>query len=611
MADPGAEIIDRWRAVLDVTDNAIVEVDAKGCLVAVNRAAECVLGGAAAALAGRPVREAAPGTGLPEMLEKVLETGRLQMDCRMVINGRHLVANLSPVIRDGRVTGAVAVLQDVTEMQHVTEELQSLLERRQLLETILDNAGEGIVMVDEAARITLFNRAYCEFLGVKKEEVLGRHVQDVIENTRMHAVLKTGQPEVGEVQRIKGHRMICSRIPLKREGKIRAAVGKVMFRDVSDLRTLMKRVDSLQSELEYYKGVLRRHQGTRYCLENIAGNSPRIRELKELVLKVARNDSTVLIRGESGTGKELFAHALHNASHRAHRPFVKVNCAAVPESLLESELFGYGEGAFTGARKGGKVGKFELADGGTIFLDEIGDMPVNMQVKLLRVLQEKEIERLGENRSIRVDVRVVAATNRNLDEMVRQGLFREDLFYRLNVVVLDIPPLRERKEDIPVLVERLMEKLSWRLGCPRKTLDPATMSRLLDYHWPGNIRELENVLERVLNVVEDNVVTINHLPPYLHKNGDVPGGGDVRSLKKAVEQLEKTMIMRALEATAGDCLAAARLLQIGKSTFYEKMSRYGIAKSYKDDTAGKVGRRCSLCKARVIPGPLSSGERTG
>ncbi|WP_084327076.1 sigma-54 interaction domain-containing protein [Desulfofundulus thermocisternus] len=591
MEVPRAETINRLQAVLDVTSNAIIEVDSGGRIINVNRAAECILSGVATTLAGRPVREVAPGTGLPEMLEKALETGRLQMDCRMVINGKHLVANLSPIIRDGRVAGAVAVLQDVTEMQHVTEELQSLQERRQLLETILDNAGEGIVMVDEAARITLFNRAYCEFLGVKKEEVLGRHVQDVIENTRMHVVLKTGQPEVGEVQCIKGHRMICSRIPLKREGKIRAAVGKVMFRDVSDLRTLMKRVDSLQSELEYYKGVLRRHQGTRYCLKNIAGNSPRMRELKELVLKVARNDSTVLIRGESGTGKELFAHALHNASPRAHRPFVKVNCAAVPEGLLESELFGYQEGAFTGARKGGKIGKFELADGGTIFLDEIGDMPMNMQVKLLRVLQEKEIVRLGENRPIRIDVRVVAATNRNLDEMVQQGLFREDLFYRLNVVVLDIPPLRERKEDIPVLVECLMEKLSWRLGCPRKTLDPAAMNCLLAYDWPGNIRELENVLERVLNVVDDNVVTINHLPPYLHRDRDVPEVLGVRPLKEAVEQLEKTMILRALEATAGDCLAAARLLQIGKSTFYEKMSRYGITKKLKNNVVRRVGRR--------------------
>ncbi|OAT85591.1 sigma-54 interaction domain-containing protein [Desulfotomaculum copahuensis] len=574
MTVAGTDILNRLRAVLDATYNGIIEVDGEGLVTTVNRAMERILGQPAEQLTGRHIQELVPGTGLME----VLQTGQPQIGCRTVIGGRSYVSNRTPIILDGRVAGAVAVLQDETELQHMLEELESTRNLKELLETVLDSAYDGIVVVDDEARITMFNRAYCEFLGVKQEDVLGRRVQDVIENTRMHVVLQTGRPEVGEVQRINGHDMVCSRIPLKRDGRVWAAVGKVMFRDVSDLRTLVKRVDRLQTELEYYKGELQRHQGTRYCLDNITGASPRMRELKALVPRVARSDSTVLIRGESGTGKELFAHALHNASPRAHRPFVKVNCAALPENLLESELFGYAEGAFTGARKGGKIGKFELADGGTIFLDEIGDMPVNMQVKLLRVLQEKEIERLGENRPLKVDVRVVAATNRNLEEMVQLNLFREDLFYRLNVVVLDVPPLRDRREDIPALVDSLLKKLAHRLGCPRKSLAPAALECLLDHHWPGNIRELENVLERVLNIVDEEIITINHLPFYLRREEMEPVAEGVRPLKESVENLERIMIVRALEATAGDCLAAARLLQVGKSTFYEKLARYGIPK---------------------------------
>lgn len=569
------ETVNRLRALLDAACNSIIEVDAGGRIVTVNRAAARILGGASKNLTGRPIPEIIPDTVLP----KVLKTGKPETGHEITIAGRTYLVNYTPVTRDGRVAGAAMVLQDATELQQALEKLEFTRNPAELLETILDQAYDGILVVDEEARIIMFNQAYCDFLGVKKEDMLGRRVQDVIENTRMHVVLQTGRPEVGEVQRINGHDMVCSRIPLKRNGKVWAAVGKVMFRDVSDLRTLMKRVERLQSELEYCKSELKRHQDTRYCLDNIAGNSPRMKELKKLVLRVARNDSTVLIRGESGTGKELFAHALHNASPRMHHPFVKVNCAALPENLLESELFGYTEGAFTGARKGGKIGKFELANRGTIFLDEIGDMPVNMQVKLLRVLQEKEIERLGENQPVKVDVRVVAATNRNLEEMVQQGLFRQDLFYRLNVVMLDIPPLRDRLEDVPLLVNCLMKKLAQRMGCAQKSLDPAALDYLLAYHWPGNIRELENFLERALNVVEEDVITVDHLPFYLHKQGIIPAVEGIRPLKEAVEQLEKVMITRALEAASGDCLAAARLLEIGKSTFYEKMSRYAIAKN--------------------------------
>ena len=464
------------------------------------------------------------------------------------------------------------------DILHIREELAKSRDAVELLETVLDNIHNGIVVVDQNARIIIFNQAYCDFLEVRKEDMLGRPVVEAIENTRMHIVLQTGVAEIGCVQRIKGHDMICSRIPLKRNGEIWGALGIVMFRDVKDLRTLMRRVERLQSELEYYKDELARHQGARYSLENIVGTSGRIQELKKMVLKVARSDSTVLIRGESGTGKELFAHALHNASPRRTRPFVRVNCSALPENLLESELFGYREGAFTGARRGGKTGKFELAEGGTIFLDEIGDLPVNMQAKLLRALQEKEIERLGDTRPIKVNVRVIAATNRNLEEMVQEGVFRKDLFYRLNVVVLDIPPLRTRLEDIPLLTASLLAKLTAHLGCSRKRIDENVLECFRQHSWPGNVRELENVLERILNLAEEDVITVGHLPFYLRQNLEfAPAGENVVPLREAVEKIEKLMLTRALELTGGDRLAAARILQISKSSLYEKLSRYKIS----------------------------------
>ncbi|MDD2421313.1 MAG: sigma 54-interacting transcriptional regulator [Heliobacteriaceae bacterium] len=464
------------------------------------------------------------------------------------------------------------------ELQRIKRELESTRNLKDVLETVLDTAFEGIVVVNKKARITMFNRAFCEFLGVNQEDVLGRPVQDVIENSRMHHIVKTGVAEIGEVQQIKGNNMICSRIPLKRNNVVWGAVGKVLFRDVSDLRSLVQRVERLQTEVEFYKSELKRHQGTRFSLANVIGNSPQMWELRELVRKVAKNNSTIIIRGESGTGKEVIAHSLHNASPRAHRPFVKVNCAALPENLLESELFGYREGAFTGAKKEGKIGKFELANGGTIFLDEIGDMPLNMQVKLLRVLQEKEIEPLGSTRPVKVNVRIVAATNRSLEDMIQKGTFREDLFYRLNVVMLHMPPLRNRTEDIPLLVDYLMKKLAGQMGCLRKSISPDAWDCLLSYHWPGNVRELENVLERALNLVEDDIITKNHLPYYLRCGNPPPPAEGITPLKQAVEKLEQTLILRALEATAGDCQAASRLLKISKSSFYEKMARYGFSK---------------------------------
>lgn len=296
-----------------------------------------------------------------------------------------------------------------------------------------------------------------------------------------------------------------------------------------------------------------------------------------MIKRVAKSTSAVLITGESGTGKELVAHALHHESQRSTAPFVKVNCAALPENLLESELFGYREGAFTGSRKGGQVGKFELAHGGTIFLDEIGDMPLTMQVKLLRVLQEKEIEPLGASESKKVDVRVVSATNHNLRSLIEQGKFREDLFYRLNVVPLSIPPLRERIDDIKLLVEYFCTKFNFNFGLSIKEVDPDAWEILLNHQWPGNIRELENVLEQVFNVIESDVIQVNHLPIYMQIQGDkqcLKTGH--KNLKELLENTEREAITQALKECEGNKAQTASLLGISRPWLYQRMEKYKI-----------------------------------
>ena len=279
----------------------------------------------------------------------------------------------------------------------------------EILKTVIDNAYDGIIIIDKNAIITMISKSYCEFIGISEEHAIGKHVTDVLENTRMHIVVQTGVTETAQLQSIKGGYMIATRMPIIKNGEIIGAIGKVLFRNVKELNNLYSKIKTMKKELETYKTQLKQLNTASYSFDDIIGSSEKILAAKSIARKAAQTHSNVLILGESGTGKELFAHAIHLASDRLYAPFVKVNCGAIPTDLLESELFGYEGGAFTGAKKEGKIGKFELADGGTIFLDEIGDMPLHMQVKLLRAIQEKEVEKIGSLGSKKVDIRIIAA----------------------------------------------------------------------------------------------------------------------------------------------------------------------------------------------------------
>jgi len=447
-----------------------------------------------------------------------------------------------------------------------------------MLEVAIDNAYEGLIITDAEGVILKVNQAYADFLGAKMDDVVGRKVTEVVENTRMHIVARTGVAEIAQIQKIRGHEMVCSRIPIFEGGRVVAVVGKVMFQDVDDMFAMIDRFKRLKSELEYYKKELSKRLGAKYSFDNIVGTSQELEKVKELGRRVARSDTTVLLEGESGTGKEMFAQAIHTASNRALGPFVKVNCAAIPESLFESELFGYKEGAFTGAQKKGKKGKFSLADKGTIFLDEVSEMPLLMQVKLLRVLQEREIEPVGSEQPEVVDVRIIAASNKDLEALVEQGLFRNDLFYRLNVLKLAIPPLRQRKNDIALLTGKILRQLERDTGIPVEGMDAGAEAVFMAYSWPGNVRELRNVLEQALYVKSGNLITRQDIPRSitLSAEGRVPPDRQL-TLKFQLSQLEGEVIRRALHEEKGDKMAAAGRLGISKSSLYAKLEQYGLS----------------------------------
>ncbi|WP_404416256.1 sigma-54 interaction domain-containing protein [Marinospirillum sp.] len=444
-----------------------------------------------------------------------------------------------------------------------------------LITEALDALDEWLVIVDEQAAIVFLNRPYAQFLGVKRDEVYGQPIINVIENTQMHRVVESGQPEVSRLQEIKGRHMIANRYPIRHQGEVVGAVGTVLFHDTHEWRQMNTQIKALVSELDFYRKALDKEQtGARFELHDLIGRSQRIQQVNDKVKKVAAGDASVLIRGESGTGKELYAHALHLLSDRSRAPFIKINCAAIPENLLEAELFGYEEGAFTGARKGGKQGKFQLADGGTLFLDEIGDMPLAMQVKLLRVLQDREVEAVGSNRLVKVDVRVIAATHQPLEKLVEAGEFREDLYYRVNVVSLELPALRERREDIPALAEHFLQRLANRTGRRQPKLTAQALTRMLEYAWPGNVREMENALESAFYLSQGHKISLNALPATLSQGESLPVPSFSGTLKERLAEAEKAILEETLRSCEGNRKLAARVLGIGKTTLYDKLARY-------------------------------------
>ncbi len=445
-----------------------------------------------------------------------------------------------------------------------------------LANLIFDHIENGALVTDAEGYILYFNRPYARFLGIEARQMIGKHVTEVLEGSRMHIVARTGKAEVNEIFTSRGRDMVVQRIPIFDDGKVVAAFGQIMFKQVSDVGRLANTLSLLESKLKLYEKELTSLRSTRYTFDSIHGVSPPILALKEAAHKAAFTDLPILLTGESGTGKELFAQAIHQAGPRHKKASIHINCAAIPKELFEAELFGYAEGAFTGAKAGGKPGKFELADGGTLFLDEIGEMPLELQPKLLRVLEDKLFERVGGTRMLKSDFRIIAATNRNLEAMVKQKQFREDLFYRLNVVSLEVPALRERRGDIVPLAWHLLDKIANNYPGSRYQLTEAAEKVLDAYHWPGNIRELLNVLERTVFTIEGNCIDACDLPFYLNRPlVSAPQEGQW-NLGAVVAEAEREALRKALELTGNNKARAAKLLGIHRTVLYKKMAKYQI-----------------------------------
>lgn len=507
-------------------------------------------------------------------LERIVKTETVERDVRIIVNNHICITTRLPFYIGGELMGAIAIFDDVTKYENLNLRLEAERSEMAILKTVLELAYDGIVVVNKDGYVIMLSDAYKRFLGREDDEVIGKHVTDIIENTRMHIVAKTGVPEINDFQEIRGDYMVATRIPYYVDGKLAGAIGKVIFRNVSELHNINKKYNKIEQEFRNLKSEISNLHRAKYTLEHIITGNLQMDKLKQYVRKIAHTRSNVLIQGESGTGKELFAHAIHNESQRSEMPFVSVNCAAIPEHLLESELFGYERGAFTGADKNGKIGKFELADQGTIFLDEIGDMPIQMQAKILRVIQEGEVERVGSNRPKQIDVRVIAATNKNLREMVEENTFREDLYYRLNVINLSIPPLRDRKEDIILLSKHFLETLNRQNHGKIKGVSEKAQLLLTGYQWKGNIRELRNVIERAYNIIEgEEFIQPYHLPMQLKATEDHYVGDPLRMV---MENVEKKIILERLLYFKGNKTKTAEDLGISRMALHKKLEKFDL-----------------------------------
>jgi len=440
--------------------------------------------------------------------------------------------------------------------------------------------SQGMMLVDRGGRVVWINESYKQFLPAlgfeRAEDFVGRPVEEVVPNTLMRHVLETGKPILVDLLTNKAGTFVVSRIPLRDEaGAVIGVLGMVLFdHPETTLQPLIAKFARLQNDLDDARRQLAEQRRPKYTFASFVGSSPAALEVKRQARRAAQSDSTVLLLGETGTGKELLAHAIHAGSKRADKPFIGVNLAAVPETLLEAEFFGVAPGAYTGAERKGREGKFKLADRGTLFLDEVGDMPLALQAKLLRALQEQEVEPLGSNRMLKVDVRVIAATSRDLGALVAEGRFREDLYYRLNVLPIRLPALRERLSDLEALTESLLESIAARSGMAQREIAPSALALLAAQNWRGNVRELRNVLEQAAMLSDRARLTAEDfagiLPDPQKARAAAPRA--LRPLPQMIAELERNSIRSALAATGGNKVSAARLLGISRATLYEKLA---------------------------------------
>ncbi|UFT97715.1 sigma-54-dependent Fis family transcriptional regulator [Radiobacillus kanasensis] len=576
--------------IMNNLHEGMIVIDDDETVTFVNKRAQQIVGVPIGEFVHRPIRKVIDTTRLPQ----VLRLRKKEVNQHLVLeNGKKIITTRIPIIdSDDHLRGAFAIFRDITEVVELAEQVTGLREVQKMLEAIFHSSDEAISVVDDRGIGIMINPAYTKITGLKEEDIVGKPASvDISEGESMHMkVLKTRRAVRGARMKVGPNKkeVLVNVAPIIVDGKLKGSVG--VLHDVSEIKTLT-------NELKRARQIIRNLEA-KYTFDDIIGSSNEMTLAIEQAKVGARTPATVLLRGESGTGKELFAHAIHNKSDRRHNKFIRVNCAAIAESVLESELFGYEEGAFTGAKRGGKTGYFEEANNGSIFLDEIGELSLHMQAKLLRVLQESEVVRVGGTKPVPIDVRVITATNANLEKAIMNGNFREDLYYRLNRLPIYIPPLRERIKDIEAITSYLIEKINQDYGRNVTSIAEDALQYLKQYHWPGNIRELENVIGRAMIYMEVNQETIlrKHIPELGLEEAEQKKGqqkeigvdkGEYaqRPLHKSLEMVEKQIISDVYAQTKFNKTKTAEMLGISIRNLYYKMDKYKIDKKSMQDFA--------------------------
>ncbi|PAD19478.1 sigma-54 interaction domain-containing protein [Shouchella clausii] len=537
-----------------------------------NEAAAHMAGVELAKAIGKPIQTLLPSSGLP----RVIETQQPEYNqLHEFDNGTVIVTTRVPLIFGGACSGAIAVFKDVTEATQLAEQVTDLRSIQTMLEAIINSSNDAISVVDENGTGLMVNPAYTKLTGLDSDQIIGQPATaDISEGESIHMqVLRTKKPVRGARLKLGPHKkdVIVNVAPVVVDGELKGSIG--VIHDVSELNRLSSQLQHAQKRLATLEAT--------YSFSEIVGTSKEMAFAIEQAKRGAKTSFPILLLGETGTGKELFAHAIHNESERKGQPFVRVNCAALTETLLESELFGYEQGAFSGALKSGKKGLFEEAEHGSIFLDEIGEMSPNTQAKLLRVLQEQEIVRVGGTKPIPIHVRVIAATNVDLEGAIRERRFREDLYYRLNKLPIRIPPLRERLSDLPALIDHLLRKLNLDYGHNIQSISKLVLSRFEGYYWPGNVRELENVLARSMIYMDLGATELTDvsLPQEFGQSGkrEESDATAPKQLQAFLAEKEKEHLRRTLAEVDGVKTEAAKLLGISIRSLYYKLEKYNLA----------------------------------
>jgi transcriptional regulator with PAS, ATPase and Fis domain len=550
------------QSVIQAMHDAIITTDKRGNILMINQAAENMFSVTEADITGKFIQDVFPA---------IFFRNKFQLGVSTVLHSVPVILNQVPIIEADELVGMNFVLQDKSKLEEIATELEVVKELQQNFNGVLSASSDGVFVVDQNGIVKYSN----DMANILVDTAApGANIEKLLNTNTPSKVLATGVPEV-DVCKIQAKNCIVSHVPIMKNGKKPSGMVSIVYFDDNKMtEDIARKWFSLQQQVQYYKEQFEKNIEGANKFDQIITKNHAFLKLKKEAERIARSSSTVLITGESGVGKDMFARAIHAHSQKQNGPFVKVNCAAIPESLFESELFGYAPNSFTGASKRGKPGYFEQANGGTIFLDEIGDIPLSIQVKLLQVIQEKQFMRVGGTVTQSVDIRIIAATNRDLREAMLKNQFREDLYYRLNVIELNLPALRFRSEDILPLSEAFIKKYNNILGTRITGMNSIVKKALTSYPWPGNIRELENTIERAANYVWEGEIDKIHLPEHIIHADKI--SNYKFKYRMVINDIDKEIILDALKMSEGNKSAAARLLNISRSTFYDKLTRYGI-----------------------------------